>query len=347
MYIKKATVACIIMISISMISAVSIVCAEVDSRNSASASQASNVFHVGMSKDDLFKIYHRGDIRKFEERGNEEVFVFDDTLTPVPDDTITFYLIDGKVKEWDKNIVIFPTDEGLTSAIPGISKEDLLRIYNIGNLKAYSRNGNEEIGTFYDISTSDPDDTITFYLVDGKVKSWTRSKLSFPTSEDLHKIFPVGMRKAYAKSGNTEAETYYNTFTSDPSDTITFYLSSGRVVSWEINTEASASKVKLMDEINNSVRPEVQSNADIAKADAKSKAKAEADFKEMMSRARSDADARMRAMEERDRYNYSNSLSSKSKQEAGIDDIIKTKQKNRASSVQNNNWHYNGRLYYR
>ena len=366
MDIKKILAICITAIAINTISVMSITCVEAASQDPVSAPQVSSTIHIGMPKEDLFKIYHRSDIKKFERRDNEEVFVFDDILTSDPDDTITFYLVDGKVKEYDKNIVIFPTDEGLRSVIhPNISKEDLLKIYPIGNLKLYTKNGNKEVGTFYDILTSDPDSTITFYLVDGKVKSWRRNKVIFPTKEDLHKIFPIGNLKAHARSDNVEAETFYNILTSDPNDTITFYLVDGKVSSWALDTEASAADVKLLAESVADVKLKTKADADArskanadarfkaeadadarsnarSEADARSKAKAEADFKEILLRAKSDADARIKAMEERSRHdNYSQS------HPTAEDDIIKSKQQNRASSIRSNNWNYNGGLYYR
>ena len=349
MSIKKSVSVFIAAVSIAMISAVSVVCAEEGGKGSVSAPQAGNAVQAGMSKDALFKIYNRGDIRKFEKNGNEEVFVFDDILTSAPDDTITFYLVDDKVKSWDKNEVIFPTDEESRSAIrSGISKENLLKIYNIGNLTAYTRSGNKEVGTFYDILTSDSDDTITFYLVDGKVKSWKRSRVVFPTREELHKMFPLEKCKAYAKSGDTEAETFPNILTSGPDDTVTFYLIGGKVSSWELNTEASVARVRFIDETMAAAVLKARSEADArskavsAEADARSKAKAEADFKAMISSAETDLAARTRAMEERSRYNnYSQNYST------GVDDIVKAKQQNRISSVRSSNWSYNGGLCYR
>lgn len=339
---------CVMAIAMIVISAVPVTCEEAGGQNDV---------RIGMSKEELLEIYHRGDIRKFERNGNEETFVFDDLSTFIPDDTITFHLVDGKVKSWDKKEVTFQDNERMRSALhPGITKEDLLKIYNIGNLKAYTRTGNEEIGTFHEILTSDPDDTITFRLVDGRVKSWSRSKMISLTSEELHKIFPLERRKAYARSGNAEGETYYNALTSDPNDTVTFYLVDGRVNSWEINTDASIAKVKLIDETMRAVKTKIESEDYKAKddagragaqadrtrveADARSKANAEADFKERISRAKSDIDARTRAMEERSRYN--NYTGSQPRQE---DDITKTKQQKRASSVRDTGRYYGGRWY--
>lgn len=356
---KKIINICIIMVIVNMTSVMPIFCAEADSQAPVSASQAGTAIHVNMPKEDLSKIYRRGDIRKYERKDNEEVFVFDDILTSGPGDTITVYLVDGKVSSWDKNIVTFPVDEGSRSAIRNdITKEELLKIYPIGNLKLYTRNGNKEVGTFYDILTSDSDATITFYLVDGKVKSWERNKMIFPTKEDLHKIFPVEKRKAYVSSGTTEAETYDNILSADPGDTITFYLVDSRVSSWDINTEASIDRVRLIDETMAGARSKVKSEADErskkanaaaaerlkakSDADAISKAEAEADFKEIIAKANADADARIKAMEERSRYN--NEIQSPYAKE---DDIIKTKQQTRASNVRDHNWHYNGGLYYR
>ena len=356
MKIKKILVICIIVIVISMISVMHVICVEVDDRGLVSSPQASDAIHIGMSKEDLHKIYRLGDIRKYERKDNEEVFVFDDTLTSGSDDTVTVHLIDGKVKSWDKNRVIFPTDKGLRSAIhPDILKEDLLKIYPIGNLKSYTKNDNKEVGVFDDISTSDPDDTITFYMIDGKVKSWKRNKVISLTKEELHKIFPIEKRKAYVRSGNTEAETFYNILTSDPDDTVTFYLVGGKVNSWEINTEASIAHVKFIDKTMASVRLKAESDADArlksesdsgarlkAESDDSARLKAESDFKEIISNARSERDARLKAMEERSRYNsYSQNYSTKE------DDIVKSKQQNRSSSMRRNNWYYKGGLYYR
>ena len=263
MDIKKIIVVCITAITINMISVVSIVCVDADSQDPVSASQASNTIHIGMSKKDLFKIYQLGDIEKYERKDNKEALVFDDILTSNPDDTITFYIVDGKVNSWDKNKVTFPTDEGLKSTIHvGMSKNDLLKLYPIGNLKSYARSGNTEVGTFNDILTSDPDDTVTFYLVDGKISRWDKK------------------------------------------------------------TAASSADARLK------AKPDADADAD---ADAR------------ILKAVSDADARIKARAERSRYNNPSQSYSASTYE---DNLMKTKQQERRSSVRSDNWQYNGGLHY-
>lgn len=366
MVIKRMMVVCVIAVTISMISVVPIVCAEEDSNNPVSVSQVSSAVYVSMSKEDLFKIYQRGNIKKYEKKDNEEVFVFDDRYTLSPNDTITFYLVDGKVKSWDKNQVIFPTDEGLRSTIrTDISKEELLKIFPIGNLKLYTKSGNKEVGTFSNILTSDPDDIITFCLVDGKVKSWDACKVAFLSKEELHKIFPAAKLKSYARSGNVEAETFSNILTPDPDDTITFYLVDGKVNSWDRNVEVSIAQLRAKAEAIAEARLKAESDAEArlkakydnearirteaiaeakqrAEADAEARLKAKFDFDAMILKAESNADARIKAMEERSRYensarNYS----------TAADDIANTKQQSRASSVRQNNWGYSGGLRYR
>jgi hypothetical protein len=176
MDIKKMIVVCVMAIAVNMISAMPVVCAEADIKDTVSVPQVSNAIHVGMSQKELFKIYHEGDVQKFEKNGNKEILVFDDILSPDPNDTITFYLVDGKVNSWDKNTVIFPDNAELRATIhAGMSKEDLLAIYPIGNLKRYTRSTGSEIWTFNDILSPAPYDTITFQIVDGKVKKWERN----------------------------------------------------------------------------------------------------------------------------------------------------------------------------
>ena len=77
MKIKKIIVICIIVIVLSIISVMPVICVEVDDRGPVSSPQASSAVHIGMSKEDLHKIYRRGDIRKYERKDNEEVFVFE------------------------------------------------------------------------------------------------------------------------------------------------------------------------------------------------------------------------------------------------------------------------------
>ena len=142
--------------------------------------------YIGMSRSDLLDIYKMGNVKEYEKKDNEEVIVFDDIFTSNPGDTITFNLTGGKVDSFDKNIITFLTDTGLQAALyAGMPKADLLKIYHPGNLKAYSRNANEEIMVFDDILTSDPDDTITFHIADGKVKKWDKKTAVFEKSAQL------------------------------------------------------------------------------------------------------------------------------------------------------------------
>ena len=135
--------------------------------------------------------------------------VFDDILTPDPDDTITFYLVDGKVNAWDKNKPVFLKGDNLGSVIhTGMTKEDLFKLYNTGNLKGYSRKDDEETLVFDDIFTPDPDDTITFHLTGGQVKSWDKNTADFSTSQRLKAIEERARYASSAQSYTTDTASY-------------------------------------------------------------------------------------------------------------------------------------------
>lgn len=154
-----------------------------------SASDTVNTVYVGTSRDQLLKIGGMEHIKKYERKGNEEVIVFDDVATATPGDTITFYLVDGKVRSWDKNIVIFPDDMETKSLLrTGMSKAELYEIYKPGNIQRYDRSGAKETIVFDDIYSSHPDDTIVFYLDDGLVSSWESGKDAVTPEERLRVI---------------------------------------------------------------------------------------------------------------------------------------------------------------
>jgi hypothetical protein len=60
-------------------------------------------YHVGMSREELYKIFPQDSQQNYFKQGNEEWIVFDDILTTDDlKDIIAFYLKDGKVLGWDK-----------------------------------------------------------------------------------------------------------------------------------------------------------------------------------------------------------------------------------------------------
>lgn len=60
-------------------------------------------YHIGMSKEGLYKIYPASSQQNYYRQGNEEWIVFDDIMTKDDfTDVIVFYLKDGKVLGWDK-----------------------------------------------------------------------------------------------------------------------------------------------------------------------------------------------------------------------------------------------------
>lgn len=180
------------------INKLAIACLLIFFASSPNTASAGNDSYIGMKREDLLKIYTSGNIKEYKKKDNKEVVVFDDILTSKPDDTITFYLIDGKVRAWDKRKIKFPDEGELKSAVlTGMTKENLLNIYYPGNLIEYKKTGNEEILVFDDILTSDPDDTITFYLIDGKVSSLDKKK--YALSPEM-RLKAVQERTSYAAS---------------------------------------------------------------------------------------------------------------------------------------------------
>ncbi len=135
-----------------------------------------------------------------------------------------------------------------------------------------------------------------------------------------------GNLKSYERSGNMEVGTFNDILTSDPNDTITFYLVDGKVSRWDKKTATSDADARSR-----------------AKSDADAKLKAKAYDEEILARAKADLASKTKAMEERSRYNASAQGSSTYE-----DDLMRTKQQERASSVrEKHNWHYDGGLYYR
>jgi len=59
--------------------------------------------HVGMSKSDLLKAFTGFKQRGSQKEGNEEWITFSNWATEGPTDTVTFYLLDGKVRDWQNN----------------------------------------------------------------------------------------------------------------------------------------------------------------------------------------------------------------------------------------------------
>ncbi|MCX5679228.1 MAG: hypothetical protein NTZ95_00905 [Candidatus Omnitrophica bacterium] len=186
---KKLTVIYLTVISLCGLFCVYFAYAQANSQNPVSTLGADKGVYTGMPKNDLLKIYSLSHVKKYERRANEEVLVFDDIVTSNPDDTVTFYLVDGKIKSWDKNKVSFPTDKTAQSAIYiGMPKEDLYKIYNPGNIKKYKKEDGEEVLIFDDILTSGPDDTVTFYLINGKVAAWDKNKVTITPEERLKAV---------------------------------------------------------------------------------------------------------------------------------------------------------------
>jgi len=70
---------------------------------------------VGMSKKDLFDIYHPGNLIKYEKKDDGVVMVFDDILSSDPNDKILFYLVDDKVEAW-KECNIDPKEYEIAAA---------------------------------------------------------------------------------------------------------------------------------------------------------------------------------------------------------------------------------------
>lgn len=75
-------------------------------------------YYVGMSKDDLYKIYPPQSQQNDFKQGNEEWIVFDDILTEDDlQDVIAFYLKNGKVVGWDKKALPKTPEERLQAII--------------------------------------------------------------------------------------------------------------------------------------------------------------------------------------------------------------------------------------
>lgn len=58
------------------------------------------IVYVGMPKEDLYKVFTQLQQKGYYKQGNEEWITFSNWTTKEPDDTVTFYLRDGKVKGW-------------------------------------------------------------------------------------------------------------------------------------------------------------------------------------------------------------------------------------------------------
>ena len=59
--------------------------------------------YVGMSKSELMRVFTGFQQRSFHKEGNEEWVTFSDWETEESTDTVTFYLLDGKVRDWQNN----------------------------------------------------------------------------------------------------------------------------------------------------------------------------------------------------------------------------------------------------
>jgi len=65
---------------------------------------ALGIVYVGMSKEDLYKTGFTEYLQKgYRQEGNEEWITFSDWTTETSGDLITFHLIDGKVKGWERH----------------------------------------------------------------------------------------------------------------------------------------------------------------------------------------------------------------------------------------------------
>ena len=58
------------------------------------------VVYVGMSKEDLYKVFTPLQQKDYLKKGNEEWITFSDWQTEEPGDLITFHLKDGQVEGW-------------------------------------------------------------------------------------------------------------------------------------------------------------------------------------------------------------------------------------------------------
>jgi len=70
---------------------------------SVSYAQDKPPYYVGMTQEELFKIYPQKYQINYVQKYNAQVYTFDDYLTDNPGDSIMFCLKDGKVAWWDKD----------------------------------------------------------------------------------------------------------------------------------------------------------------------------------------------------------------------------------------------------
>lgn len=208
MDIKKLIVICFFAVTLSVIGGGNFIYAQAGAQESVPKTDTGSGAYEGMQKNDLLKIFGLSHVKKYEKRGNEEVFVFDDILTSNPDDTVTFYLVDGRVKAWDKNKIIFPDDSESKSAIyVGMPREELYKIYAPGNVKKYEKKGREETLMFDDILTSNSDDILTFHLKDGKVTSWGKDQNVITPEERLKAVMERSKYATSYQSGSSQGDS--------------------------------------------------------------------------------------------------------------------------------------------
>ena len=75
-------------------------------------------YYVGMSKDELYKVYPPQSQQNYFKQGDEEWIVFDDIMTETDlKDIIAFYLKGGKVTGWDKKALPKTPEERLKMII--------------------------------------------------------------------------------------------------------------------------------------------------------------------------------------------------------------------------------------
>lgn len=58
--------------------------------------------YEGMPKEGLYKVFSDLQQKDYRKVGNEEWITFSDWTTEEPGDLITFHLVDGKIKGWEK-----------------------------------------------------------------------------------------------------------------------------------------------------------------------------------------------------------------------------------------------------
>jgi hypothetical protein len=59
--------------------------------------------YVGMPKESLYQIFHELQQKGYRKDGSDEWITFSDWTTEEKGDRITFYLVNGKVKEWERH----------------------------------------------------------------------------------------------------------------------------------------------------------------------------------------------------------------------------------------------------